>query len=373
MTVARRIGALAALALAASTVAGCGHQAGSAATPAASTGGVKAVAAMPPGPLVAVLDRPFGASPNTLRMLRLDGTEVASTPLRDSDEAVAVGGRRALIAGSGTIRALAEDGSVGAVENLPAEPADALVTNLVASADGRRWLWSSVRQDASGDVDSRVFLGADGAVPLLVTARTVAGRALVPVAWTAGGPVISDEEVGLGGYILFRRGFGDTLLVDTAHSTLRPLSTQACALNDYGASGALVCVSGGHEAPHGHEAVTLHVTRPGAASITVALPGTIAQAGAALLNPGGDRVTLASSPATGATPEEVDAEVIDLARGTSKSLPAGLVPVAWTPAGGILATRHDGVVGGDPGTYLIAADGSVTHVSGAADAVGLGG
>jgi hypothetical protein len=327
-------------------------------------------------PLVAVLDAPFGSVPNTLRLVGLDGVEAARMPLPDDAEAIAVGGRRVLVAGGGRLLGAEVTGSVptalAPLGTTGASGPDELVRGLVISPDGHRWLFASVAQHGDGTITSRVHLGGVGGADRVVVERTAPGRALQPLAWTAGGAVVGDEPVGIGGYILFRHSFGPTSLLDVDKGTLRPLTAEGCAFSDLAADGSVACVVDGREGPNGGGPVRLRIQPPTGAPVEVRLADTERQAGAAYFAPDGPWVTLASSPATAAASEPVTDALVDRRDGSVHPLPAsGLVPVGWLPGGRILADRPTGIEGGDPGTWMITPAAGATRVSTAPYALGL--
>ena len=328
----------------------------------------------PPQPLVAVLDHPFGATPNTLRLVHLDGSVVASVNLDPDAEAITIAGRHVLIAGAGRVAEVDEEGNFSPLPTLPGSPQADIVRGLVAAPDGVHWLWASVNQSDSG-ADSRVFLGgslASAASPTMVVERHSSGTALQPVAWTTAGPVLSDEPLGIGGYVLFRRTFGATSLLDLSTRKLQPLTDADCAFSDVAADGSVACVADGREGPHGGGPVTLRLTRPGHAAVNVVLPGSVQQAGAAFFRPDGAVVSLGTSPALGEGQEQVETDLVDVATGARHAFgPAGVMPMGWLADGRLLTVRLPGVAGGDAGTYVLGADGTVTLVSTASTVVGV--
>jgi hypothetical protein len=333
---------------------------------------VASATAAPHDPLIAVLDRPFGAAPNTLRLLQPDGAVVAETALDPDAEAIAVAGPRLLVAGAGRLTAVERDGTTTTLPTLPGDAEADLVRGLVASPDGTSWLWSSVAQAPGGVADSRLSLGGASSPATLLVERREPGTALQPVAWTAGGPVVSEEPLGIGGYVLFRRTFGAAGLLDVADRTVHPLTGAGCAFSDLAADGTMACVSDGREGPHGDAPVTLHVLRGGRSLLSLALPASVRQAGAAFFRPGGGALTLAMSPALGEGQERIETDLVDLASGTRHPFgPAGTMPAAWLPDGRLVAVRLPGVAGGDAGTYVVAADGSATLISPASTVVGV--
>ncbi|HEX3606870.1 MAG TPA: hypothetical protein VH134_13180 [Candidatus Dormibacteraeota bacterium] len=329
-----------------------------------------------PAPLVAVLDAPFGSVPNSLRLVGLDGVEAARLPLPDSAEAVAVGGHRVLVAGGGRllggVAGTTVPGALTPLSTLPGGSADSLVRGLVISPDGGSWLFSLVVQHEDGTLTSRIYRGGEGAAPRLLVEHTAPGRALQPVAWTAGGAVVSDEPVGIGGYVLFRRSFGPTSLLDVDSGTLRPLTGEDCAFSDLAADGSVACVVDGREGPNTGGPVRLRIQPRTGAPLEVRLPSTDQQAGAAYFSPDGLWVTLASSPATAGASEPVTDVLVDRRDGSVHPLPAsGLIPAGWLPGGHILADRPTGIEGGDPGTWAIIPEAGATRISTAVMALGL--
>lgn len=323
-------------------------------------------------PLLAVLDHPFGASPNTLRLVRADGGgEVAAIPLDPDAEAVATSGALVLVAGSGLLHVYAADGSPATSLTLPGDTAQSLVRGLSGDPTGTRWLWATVTQ--SGDTAiSSVSTAGPGTAPAQVASSSSRGTALQPLAWTAGGPVLSDEPLGIGGYVLFRRTFGPTSLLDLQTHATRPLTDTACAFSDLAADGSLACVLNGREAPNDGRPVTLRVTRPGHAALDLALPASVAQAGAALFSPDASTLTLATSPALGEGAEQMSMELVDTVSGARHAVgPAGLMPVAWLADGRIVAVRLPGVAGGDVGTYAVDRSGAATLLSTAPTVIGV--
>ena len=331
-----------------------------------------ATATPPPrASLIAVLDHPFGAVPNTLRFLRPDGAQVAADNVDADAEAMAVAGSQVLVAGAGRIWSIDSHGVEAPLPTLPGNPDTDLVRGLVASPDGQRWMWASVAQSDNG-ADSRIYMGTAAAPSTLLVERHSVGTALQPVAWTAAGPVLSEEPLGIGGYVLFRRTFGAASLLDLSTRTLRPLTGSDCAFSDMVADGSFTCVVDGREGPHSAGPVTLHVERHGRAPLNVALPAPVQQAGAAFFSPAGDVVSLGTSPALGEGQEQVETDLVDVATGARQAIgPPGVMPAGWLPDGRLVAMRLPGVAGGVPGTYVVARDGTVSTVSAAWTVVGV--
>jgi hypothetical protein len=324
-------------------------------------------------PLVAVLDHPFGAAPNTLRLLHLDGREVAHVTLDPDAEALTTAGSTVLVAGAGQVRAMSGSGAVTAQVSLPSNATPDLVRGLVGDGSGTRWMWSAVAQ-SGGIAVTRLYQSGPTGPPTLVMSRQGSGTALQPVAWSSAGPVVAEEPLGIGGYVLFRRTFGAAGLLDVTTQSVRPLADADCAYSDLAADSTVACVLGGREGPtHGSGPVTLRLLRSGGRPpLDVPLPASVAQAGAAFFSPDGTSLSLAMSPALGEGQEQIETDLVDVATGTRHVFgPAGLIPTGWLPDGRLVAVRLPGVAGGDVGTYVVDRDGKATLVCAASTVVGI--
>jgi len=339
-------------------------------SPAASHGSQQARPAPPR--LIAVLDSPFGSVPNTVRLVGSDGVEAAHVSLREDAEAITVAGSRLLVAGGGRLRAISRGGAVEDLGALPDDTSLDLVRGLVASPDGRRWVWASVRQEPDGTARARIYVAGDGLAPALLSERSEPGRALQPVAWNAAGIVVADEPLGIGGYILFRRAFGPSSLLDVDAHLLRPLLTDECAFSDLAPDGSVACVLEGREGTHGPGPVTLRIISTAGSRTDIALASDVAQAGAALFSPTGDRLSLATSPALANGAEVINAYLLDVRSGARRPIgPAGLAPAGWLDASHLVAARIPGTAGGAVGTYILATDGTATLIATGSTVVGI--
>jgi hypothetical protein len=331
--------------------------------------------ATPPPPavqLIAVLDSPFGTVGNTVRLVDGDGVTVASARIPSDGESITASGQDVLVGGGGRLTAIGRDGAVRSLGALLGDSTTETVAGLTASPDGRRWMWASITQAADGTALSRLYLAGDGIAARVLAERTEPGRALRPVAWTAGGPVVADEHLGIGGYFLFRREFGPTSVVDVTTAALRPLTGDDCAFSDLSSTGAIACVRDGREAPHGDGPPTLHLTTAQGRVTDVPFAGDTAQAGAAFFSRDSATVSVAVSPAHADGAEQIETDVVDVATGTRRSVgPAGLTPQGWLHDGRLLAVRIPGAAGGLPGTYVVSLDGTATRIATGSTVVGL--
>jgi hypothetical protein len=322
--------------------------------------------------LIAVLDAPFGVAPNTLRLVRLNGVEVTDIALRADAEAVATAGSRVLIIGGGRLDFLDRSGVVEEAGPIPDDNADDLIKGLVASPDGTRWMWASLHVQPDGQVRSRIYVADDSSTATLVLERTARGHAMQPVAWTEGGPVVGDELDGIGGYVLFRRGFGPAFQFDLTTRALTPITPEGCAFSDLADNGSVTCVSGGREGPNTGGPVLLRVERQRSAALSLPLGDPVQQAGAALFQPGGSLVSLATSPALGGSTEDIHTVLVNAQTGVAEHVSFnGLRPVQWINRSSLLMTRAANVTGGDPGAYIGGLDGTSAKVSRHPDAIGV--
>jgi hypothetical protein len=289
-----------------------------------------------------------------IRLIRPDGTEADKFTLRPGVEVLAAAGERVFVRSGGHLKAIKRDGSVEDLEDIGSENAG----RVVASPDGRRWLWSTYL--VNGDtVHSQVHLGGVGIAPRLVEDSTEDHRMLEPYSWTAHGAFVAHSAMGIGGHILFSSATGPVDRLDPTTWTATALDeTAGCSFSDQARDGTLACLSRDGEQP------VLQLVKSSGSVQTIRLSQpAFHQSGDAYFDATGGRLILG-----GATGEDDSAQRFStaLVRAPSDSMaifgPAGvrpaMGPASWLPDGRLVVWRPVGAVGGPAGLYLLGPNGA---------------
>jgi hypothetical protein len=311
-------------------------------------------------PLVAIID----GNARMLRLVGLDGAEVASAVTSDSFVRTTVAGAGLLFVDGHLVRSLQRDGTVQEVGSLR----DSL-GGIVASPDGDQWIWSEETSPTSDVYTTRVVAGGRGAAPHLIATHKEPLHWIAPLAWTEHGVVVDHVPGGIGG----RPTFPDDTVFATSHldptaGDLSDFTSESCRLLDVRKDGTVLCRRGGAGTP-----VVLSIQAPGGRGRDVTFPGDVVDIGRARPVPGttveGFGVARRGSSADDLAYQTL---TIGLAGGAPHPFgPLGLEPLQWLSDGRLVAIRPN-AVGGDPGTYLVAADGvSTTKLSAIPDAVAV--
>jgi hypothetical protein len=324
------------------------------------------------GTLIAIAeDAATNEDPRLLRLVRLDGTEVAHISLPQSSQVAGVGGGMATFVVDGELRALRPSGAVetlGRLDGYAGGP-------VTLSPDGRHWMWSAYTSTGS-TVTSRILMGSRGATGRMVAQQTATAepRVLMPYRWTAAGAMYQSSAMGLGGYILFGPGAtGSSWRFDPDTGAVTDLLGASCPIADLASDGKMACLQ------NARGSSTLEVLWPTGHVVEVALPRpAFTQSGAVSFNPAAGSTTVVIGGATAAGPGQEQYEM-DLFDYWSRSLrrlgAAGLRPAdgpwAWLPNGSLVAYRPARALGGAPGIYLVAADGSARKVFPSGTPVGV--
>ena len=358
---ARRGAALALL------LAGCG-----ASTPAGGNPGTTGTATRTPAPAptpTATAPAVFvllvqDATSSRARFVRRDGVEIDSVPLPQDLRFFAVGGDRLwYVSATGHLHAVAGNGADvdhGVLEGMPQNSVG--WGGLAVSPDGSRWIWSYVIGDGTGSLHSRMEVAGTGRAPRVVADENRSdSEYLEPIAWTDAGIVVADQPGGIGGGPLFfdDRYWWDTRLYDPLSLTARPLTgrTQDCPFNDIAKDGSFTCVSSGGSST-GTGTVVLH--RADGSSRRLSIAAQVTVAGDAMIAPDGARIAVGVS----SRENSVDTYLIALRTGaTTRTGPAGDVPVAWLPDGSlVLENVVDPLTGPANDAAILAPDGRITQL-----------
>src|SRR2546428_10117026 len=169
--------------------------------------------------LIVIADYPQSSpetTPTVLHLVRPDGTEANRLTLQAGATTTTAGGARIFVVEhGGVLKALHRDGSVEDLASLGV-PDPGMI---VASPDGKTWLWGTL--DTSGK--GTEYAGSKGGAPRPVDQSTEDARAVRPYSWTQRGPAVEHGAVGIGGYILFYTATGPIDLVDPANGRGTPL------------------------------------------------------------------------------------------------------------------------------------------------------
>lgn len=322
--------------------------------------------------LLAVTERqPNGGVSTAVRLVDLAGTTVASTTGSLQTDAIGAAGGRLVFVDGRQVRALAPEGTVTELGQLPA-PYLQLWGPIVLSPDGSAWAWASVTSSASGS-DSTVYIGSG---PVLRSTPEDGHRVLRLVVWNASGLVFEHAVTGLGGNYHFEFTTGPAELYDPVSGARRSLTDAGCYFAAMAEDGTIACRVA---TPTFAATRTLRIIHPDGLKIEVPLPyPTFNEAGDISFRPGVAARELAIGGLVGGgdgAPDEYQTDLVDVATGSIHAFAPGLRPGggAWSslPDGSLLCYRPAGAAGGSPGVYVVAPDGSARPVTSSGIPVGV--
>ena len=337
--------------------------------PASTQASAPTSAANPSRPLIAVVD---DRTPSTLRLITLDGREVAHTSIPGPASFSGVGGDMATFVANGQLKGLRPDGAVVTLGTLRGFD----VTRVTISPDGQQWLWA-ISSQSGGQLTSKLLLGskADPKRPVADLTAGTEPRVLRPYRWEAAGPVYQSSATGLGGYILFDGTTGPSWRLDPVSGrSTSILDGTTCTIGDLAPDGTIACFRHGDTtalevlSPGGH-VVEMPLTRP-----------AFFHYGAISFKPAAEATTLVLGGATGVgaagAEEQYQTYLVDARMRTLKPFgPAGLRPGdgswTWLSDGSLIAYRPVGAAGGDPGIYRISKAGWAKKVSASGIPIGV--
>ena len=339
-------------------VAGCGSTADHHGVVSVSATAAGSPVSSPRSSLLIVVADP---SPNAgtgrqvvVRLIRLDGTEADTFTLKPGVEVLAAAGQRVFVRSGTHLKAIRRDGGVEDLADLGSESTG----RVVASPDGRRWLWSTYL--VNGDmVHSQVHLGGLGMDPVVVEDSTEEHRVLEPFSWTALGAFVAHSAMGIGGHILFNTASGPVDRLDPVNWTATALEkTSSCSFSDQSRDGTLACLTRDGAEPYlelvaaSGKVRTLRLSQP-----------AFNQNGDAFFDASGDRLALGGAMGEEAAAERFSTALVRPAEPSMSSFgPAGVRPAmgqaSWLPDGRLVAWRPVGAVGGPAGLYLLGPEGA---------------
>lgn len=321
-----------------------------------------------PQPVVAIVQP--GSPKDVLRLVSLDGREVARTLIPQGAPIAGVGGQEVGFVDHEVLRALRADGQVVQLGTLAGFKAG---SRVVLSPDGKQWLWSTSQQRGDG-LHSVVYLNNT-----LLADSTEPDRVLQPVTWTKKGPIVEHAVVGAGGYQLFDVTSGPADLLNTDTGGRTALTDGSCLFAALADDGAVACRVPG---PSFATTTALRITPSGGQPVNVPMPADrMSQVGGVSFRPGqAATVVLGGSPAKAATSggqgEVYETDLIDVASAALRPFgQPGLRPGdgqwAWLPNGSVICYRPANAAGGDPGVYIVQLGGGVQQLTPSGRPVGV--
>src|SRR5215472_18325202 len=190
--------------------------------------------AKPNQTVIAIYDI-IGTTP-TLRLVTLDGQQVASTPLAPDASVAGAGGDVAMfVEARGTLKALRLNGSVMSLGTLTGRNGPVAV-----SPTGGAWMWATL-SGAAGNYSSSIVLSTRGGSDRALTTRSSPLLGFWPYRWTPGGPVYADQRMGIDWHSPFGPPVGASWRVDTQSGQVSSLLPDTCQIADLAADGTIAC------------------------------------------------------------------------------------------------------------------------------------
>jgi hypothetical protein len=303
--------------------------------------------------------------PGTLSLFREDGTKAGELQLKSDAGVVAVSGAKIFIrSGDGPLQAIHRDGKVEVLSSAPSGTGG--IGGLVASPDGKRWVWGSQTLDTSTQY---IYAGGDGTgtKKLATLAYPTVLRAL---AWTAHGVLFDSLPSDYFGYRPFDTAFGASggvRVMDPTTGAIHIVATPSnCVFGDQAADSTIACfpATADHAVPDRH-AVRIVAPNGHVTDLRLAVP-RFNYVGDAYFSPDGSMLTVAGATGAGFTelgstttpkPEEYATDLIRTSDGSiSRFGPTGtrpaMGPQSWLPDGRLVLWRPD-QVGGPPGLFIL--------------------
>jgi hypothetical protein len=322
---------------------------------------------------VVLMSRPANQTgPVTVHWVSLDGTDIASQQLPQTEMVLGAGGHRVLVyRNDGHVLDLHPDGTteeVGSGMPTTSAPGQTSVpVKALVSPDGERWIWGQVvATSGNGTVHSQLKVGGIGMAPRVVVDNTEQNRAVQPIRWVLANPLIAHSAVGLGGYTVYDYFAGQAERLDLATGKQAAVGDGDASQIDVAANSATA------EIPSTFSGGNVVVNGPGQRGLTAALP-TSGRAGGMMFDPGSNHLVFGFSPAAGPPNEKLETDILDLDSGArTKFGPPNLRPVAWLPDGRLLEVHENTYAGGAyTQAYLVSLNGSATKLSPATEYAGL--
>jgi hypothetical protein len=304
--------------------------------------------------LIVVADTDSSGVTHNIKLYGLDGSLIATFPLTADTWPLGAAGKRIFVQKSNRLEAIDRTGSIEDLGPLTVSPNE--IAFILPSPDGTHWLQAiglNIHEAGVGMSDRVVATGTSSS-PLQIYAWTSTTALIIHLPsfpFTIPGP--SPFE---------RRWFIRSLdALDVASAVSTPVTGSAqCQPGDISAQGVYGCfVPQPNDPADGARLLRLILST--GQPIDVQLPRPLfTETGDAWFSPSGKVLTMAgwdgSTPLLGIQTYMVDRTGRITAFGPAGAQPA-LRSQSWLPGGSVLLQRRVGSMGGDPGLYILDANG----------------
>jgi hypothetical protein len=373
MTVSR------ACAIAAMILFACGPTTAPSASATASASPASSPTPSPPSQLIVLADTDSSGVTHDLKLYDLDGRLINTFPLTPDVWPLAAAGRRIFVQKSNRLEAIDRTGSIEDLGPLAVGPNE--MAFIVPSPDGTHWLQGvsfAIHEAGDGMADRVVVTGTSDS-PLHI------------YAWTSTTVLISHfPSFPFGSEVVTpfatRWPIVSVDALDIASGVSTPVAGSAqCKPGDISAHGVYACFvplpNDSSDATH-----LLRLIPSTGQAIDVQLPQPqFTEAGDVWFSPSGTVLTLAGWDGNGhfgypgqplsGPPVGIHTYLVDLTGKITPFGPAGAQPAlgtqTWLPGGKVLLERKPGAIGGDPGLFILDANGQGPFIADPSRPIGV--
>ena len=316
-------------------------------------------------PLIVVAETDSSGVTHNLKLYALDGRLTTTFRVTADVWPLAAAGKRIFVQKSNRLEAIDRTGSIEDLGPLTVGANE--IAFIIPSPDGTHWLQAITPNihEAGDGMSDRVVATGTGSSPLQV------------YAWTSTTALIYHSpgfpfRVSTLGAFPPRWPIASVDTLDVGSGVSTPVAGSAgCQPGDVSAQGVYVCfVQPRNDAIDATQTLRLMPSTGQPIDIRLPLP-LFSEAGAAWFSPSGKVLTLAAWDGNGhfgqpgqplsGPPVEIHTYLVDLTGKITPFGPAGAQPAldaqTWLPGGKILLERRVGAAGGDPGLFLLDANG----------------